>query len=140
MYIQFITDVRIQSIWLRRSYGKLELKNVRNIKILMNGIIWGSCVILWVSEFWSYQKKNGVRYMTFCWKLMKIPDMICIWRRCQGLISVMGIVTFLIIRFIKNIQIRDIVHSIIFLNMGIIILKYRYERSLKKYTQNLTIM
>ena len=41
---------------------------------------------------------------------------------------------------IKNIQIRDIVHSIIFLNMGIIILKYRYERSLKKYTQNLTIM
>ena len=50
------------------------------------------------------------------------------------------IVTFLIIRFIKNIQIRDIVHSIIFLNMGIIILKYRYERSLKKYTQNLTIM
>ena len=57
-----------------------------------------------------------------------------------GLISVMGIVTFLIIRFIKNIQIRDIVHSIIFLNMGIIILKYRYERLLKKYTQNLTIM
>ena len=55
-------------------------------------------------------------------------------------ISVMGIVTFLIIRFIKNIQIRDIVHSIIFLNMGIIILKYRYERLLKKYTQNLTIM
>ena len=52
----------------------------------------------------------------------------------------MGIVTFLIIRFIKNIQIRDIVHSIIFLNMGIIILKCRYERSLKKYMQNLIIM
>ena len=31
----------------------------------------------------------------FLLKLMKIPDMICIWRRCQGLISVMGIVTFL---------------------------------------------
>lgn len=58
----------------------------------------------------------------------------------RAYIQVMGIVTFLIIRFIKNIQIRDIVHSIIFLNMGIIILKYRYERLLKKYTQNLTIM
>ena len=36
----------------------------------------------------------------------------------MGLYPLWGIVTFLIIRFIKNIQIRDIVHSIIFLNMG----------------------
>ena len=76
-------------------------------------------MILWVSNF-DLSKENGVRYMTFLLKVdedsrydMHMAEMPRAYIRY-------GIVTFLIIRFIKNIQIRDIVHSIIFLNMGII--------------------